>query len=88
MRKRVVRDKQTKKLKVAQDIIEDIPKNERDRFVNVNEFITLDRLAQQFYGDPSKWRIIANANGLTSIVPKNKLRLRIPSVDSFNYIRD
>ena len=38
----------------------------------------LDIIANQFYGDPSLWYLIADANNLNLINVKAGLRLRIP----------
>lgn len=36
-------------------------------------------LAAQYYGDATKWRIIADANGLTDPQPTGQFSLNIPS---------
>ena len=59
-----------------------IPLSENDIYVLTGEKDRLDLLAQQFYGDPNLWWIIASANGELN---KNSFhlpigtQLRIPS---------
>ena len=52
----------------------------RDIFIKITSPERLDLLAYRFYGDASKWWIIASANGLgkgTLFVPENST-VRIP----------
>jgi hypothetical protein len=63
----------------------------QDIYIQTSSPERLDKLAQTFYGDSTKWWIIANANALgkgTIMVPKNKT-LRIPPDDNMlNLIND
>jgi hypothetical protein len=46
----------------------------------------LDKLAQRFYGDPTAWPIIAEANGIgkgTIVIPPNT-RLQIPTINDID----
>lgn len=88
MRKRLIRDKDTGNLKVKRDMISPIHETDGDIWINVNELTTLDKVAQEFYKNPNKWRIVAKANGLKSIVCTGKERIRVPLQDEFDYIRD
>lgn len=57
------------------------PKSEQDTYIQVYMPERLDLLAFRFYGDQTKWWIIAEANGLskgTLYTPENTI-LRIPS---------
>lgn len=61
-------------------------KTEQDTYIQVYTAERLDLLAFRFYGDQTKWWIIAEANGLakgTLYTPANTI-IRIPSnVNSF-----
>lgn len=47
---------------------------------NMPEGSTLPDIARQWYGDPSKWRIIADYNNFSSMVIKAGTRILIPKV--------
>ena len=59
-----------------------IPKTS-DLYIRVQDGQRLDTLANTYYGDPSMWWIIAQANGIkgfTALYPNNfKGQLRIPT---------
>jgi hypothetical protein len=88
----------TQKIKTAENVtrlstmITPVPEfSTQDIYIVTSSPERLDKLAQTFYGDSTKWWIIANANALgkgTIMVPKNKT-LRIPSDSNMiNLIND
>lgn len=56
-----------------------IPYNVSDVYIIASEADYLDSLAEKFYGDPSLWWIIAQANGIKAMLkaPTGK-QIRIP----------
>ena len=60
-----------------------IPNSKNDLFTFSREGDRLDLLAQQFYGDPRQWWLIAEANNLGkgSLAVPTGLQLRIPQPD-------
>jgi hypothetical protein len=75
----IIRDENTKR-KFSFIIHPVMPFDQRDITIQTTSAERLDKLALTFYGDVSKWWVIAAANGLgkgTLIVPTNT-RLRIP----------
>ena len=82
---------------ISTTLIPFIPGDTSDIYIRVYAEERLDLLAFRFYGDASKWWIIAAANNLgkgSFIVPSN-IRLRIPNniqtiqtqIDQFNATR-
>lgn len=68
------------KRKLSTTILPFIPSDASDVYIITTTDDRLDLLANKFYGDATKWWIIATANGLgkgTLLVPGNT-RLRIP----------
>jgi hypothetical protein len=62
-------------------IFPSMPSRAEDIFVKITSPERLDLLAYRFYGDASKWWIIASSNGLgkgTLFVPENTI-IRIPA---------
>ncbi len=68
------------KRKASTTILPVMPNSQEDIFLQITSAERLDLLAYKFYGDASKWWIIATANGLgkgTLFVPENTT-IRIP----------
>ena len=66
--------------KASTTIFPSMPSRAEDIFVKITSPERLDLLAYRFYGDASKWRMIASSNGLgkgTLFVPENTT-VRIP----------
>lgn len=76
----IIRDEQRKR-RLDTTIIPFIPLDSSDVFIVTTSPERLDLLADRFYGDSSKWWIIASANNLgkgTFHIPGNT-RIRIPN---------
>jgi hypothetical protein len=76
----IIRDEQRKR-RLDTTIIPFIPLDASDVFIVTTSPERLDLLADRFYGDSSKWWIIASANNLgkgTFHIPGNT-RIRIPN---------
>lgn len=68
------------KRKASTTIFPVVPFSQKDIFIKITSPERLDLLAYRFYGDASKWWIIASANALgkgTLFVPENTT-IRIP----------
>lgn len=77
---KIIFDKSNKR-QLNTTLIPELPFDASDIYIRVYSEERLDLLAFKFYGDASKWWIIATANNLgkgTLVVPANT-RLRIPS---------
>lgn len=69
-------------------IVPVLPFSESDIYIVTTSVERLDKLANTFYNDSSKWWAIAIVNGLgkgTLMVPSNS-RLRIPSIANIQQI--
>ncbi len=69
-----------RKRKAETTIISATPPTDLDTYIEITSPERLDQLANQFYGDASKWWIIATANALgkgTLFTPEDII-LRIP----------
>ena len=79
--KSVIRRDEQRKQRLDTTLIPFIPVDPSDIFILTTSTERLDLLADRFYGDATKWWIIASANKLgkgTYIIPSNT-RLRIPN---------
>lgn len=82
---------------ITTSLIPVIPLDVSDIYIRVYSEERLDLLAFRFYGDASKWWIIAAANNLGkgTLIVKSNTRLRIPNniqsiqtqIDEFNATR-
>jgi len=79
-------------------IYPDIPLSENDIYLITTIGDRLDVLAQDYYGDPSLWWLIASANAelnRDSLIPTPGLQIRIPAdkeflityIENFNFNR-
>ncbi len=78
-----IKDKNGKR-RITTTIISAVPETEQDTFIEISSADRLDKISNQFYGDPGMWWVIAAANGIgkgTLIVEENQI-IRIPSIDS------
>ena len=69
-------------------IVPVIPYGADDVYIVTTSIERLDKLADKFYGDASKWWVIATANGIgkgTLVIPTDS-RLRIPSINNLQQI--
>ena len=65
-----------------------MPLSVDDTYIVTTSVERLDKLANTFYGDATKWWVIATANGLgkgTVLVPTDS-RLRIPSITNVQQV--
>ena len=62
-------------------IFDKVPKSDNDIYVITQYGDRLDLLANQFYGDPTLWYVIANANhiGKGTMAVETGIQLRIPA---------
>lgn len=69
-----------RKRRITTALIPFIPVDENDIYIQTTSIERLDLLADRFYGDATKWWIIASANnvGNGSYYVKSNTRLRIP----------
>jgi hypothetical protein len=73
---------------VSSIIVPVMPLSNDDTYIVTTSVERLDKLANTFYGDSSKWWVIATANGLgkgTVMVPADS-RLRIPSIANIQQV--
>ena len=78
------------KRKAETTIISTTPPGDLDIYIQVTSPERLDQLANQFYGDASKWWIIATANALgkgTLFTPEDII-LRIPPAEDIQKFID
>jgi hypothetical protein len=73
---------------ISSTIVPVLPLSSDDIYIVTTGVERLDKLANTFYGDASKWWAIATANGLgkgTIMIPSNS-RLRIPSISNIQQV--
>jgi nucleoid-associated protein YgaU len=73
---------------VSSTIVPVMPLSVDDTYIVTTSVERLDKLANTFYGDATKWWVIATANGLgkgTVLVPADS-RLRIPSISNVQQV--
>lgn len=87
MKRQIIRDKDTQKLKYSRRVTKEITDDYTVIFANYYE--RLDRLAYQYYGDASLWKVIAKANNMRDIFVKDNNELKIPlNTTRLEYIKE
>lgn len=85
---RIITDKDTGRKKEKNLIMAPIKEDADDIYVKSNPNVTLDILAEEYYGDATLWWVIARANSLKSMVVKDGISIRIPRNPTVKYEKE
>lgn len=68
--------------------ISSIPESDRDIYIKSRPQVSLDKIAFEYYNDPSLWWVIARANNLKSAIVKDGITIRIPINPTVTFVKE